>query len=388
MSSASTEPIESFKKQLLRTYSFISIQFAVTIVIGISALIGISHLAKEHLNQVGPLVTTVNQLLQGVSDSMLLLDEWMLIKPEENKKKREELWQSVIYPTAHQLHLQSGSTPGAKNSLLKNLQYLQAEQWITEDLVHTQGNEQALNLYLLRIKEIEGKIFSVITHIIHFISSDHGNNQPQTRFFLLSQSADVRGFFSISTTNLLQFILTGAEESEKDFKKNFATAKNNLSILHKSHGFSQEINSLLNTLNALFARYEYQTHEAIQLRYSPRWNLSVYNYINTLEPLQQKISTELNLLLTNRTKLLQESSNRLMRFGHLIILLSTLVGASTAFLLILRARRDIRFAGKLEINIQKNTRQLEELSKTDQLTKLYNRRAMMSLLNQELKSVA
>uniref|UniRef100_UPI0040576F66 hypothetical protein n=1 Tax=Candidatus Electrothrix sp. TaxID=2170559 RepID=UPI0040576F66 len=265
MSSASREPIESFRKQLLRTYTFISIQFTVTIIIGISALIGISHLAKEHLNQVGPLVTTVNQLLQGVSDSMLLLDEWMLTRPEENKKKRQDLWESVIYPTANQLHLQPGSTQEAKHSLLTNLQYLQTEQWITEDLVHTQGNKQALNLYLLRIKDIEGKIFSVITQIIRFISSKHEKQHPKTDLFLLSQSADVRGFFSISTTNLLQFILTRAEESEKDFRKNFTTAKNSLSILQKSPGFSQEVIDLINTLNALFARYEYQTNKAIQL---------------------------------------------------------------------------------------------------------------------------
>lgn len=71
-------PIKSFRTQLKRTYIFISIQFFVTIFIGILTLIGISYLAKEHLKQVGPLVTTINQLVKGVSDTMLLLDEWML----------------------------------------------------------------------------------------------------------------------------------------------------------------------------------------------------------------------------------------------------------------------------------------------------------------------
>jgi len=68
--------IEPFKNQLRKTYVFISIQFSVTILIGMLALVGISYLANEHLNEIGPLVTTVNRLLKGVNDSMLLLDEW------------------------------------------------------------------------------------------------------------------------------------------------------------------------------------------------------------------------------------------------------------------------------------------------------------------------
>ncbi len=376
---------ESFKKQLLRTYIFISIQFTVTIIIGLSALIGISYLTKEHLNQIGPLVTTVNRLLQGISDSMLLLDEWVLTGTEENKKEREEIWDSIIYPSAQQLHIQLGSTETKKN-LLQDIQHLHSEQWITEDLAHTQGNEQALNLYLLRINNIERKIFSIITHIIDLISSEHASHPPAKHFLLLNQSANVRGFFSLSSTNLLQFILTGTEESEKDFRKNFTTAKNSLKKLHISPGLPHETVDLINTLSTLFSRYAYQANKAVQQRYSPQWNLAIYNYTSTLEPLQKKITTELNQLLKNRTELLQKSSSRLIQFGYFVILLSTLVGASTAFLIILRARKDIRLAGELEKSIHQHTKQLETLSKTDQLTGLYNRRAMTSLLNQELKN--
>jgi diguanylate cyclase (GGDEF)-like protein len=384
MSSEKKIPLESFKNQLRRTYIFITIQFTVTIVIGISALIGISYLTREHLNQIGPLVTTVNRLLQGVSDSMLLLDDWVLTEVDENKKKREEIWRTIIYPSAQQLHIQLSSTEKTKNTFLLNIQRLQAEQWIIEDLAHTQGNEQALNLYLLRINDIERKIFSVITDLI---SSEHANYSSEAHLFLLSHSANVRGFFSLSSTNLLQFILTGAEENEKDFRKNYTKAKDSLTKLQNSSNLPSESKNLLNTLNTLFVRYAYQTNKAIQQRYSPQWNLALYNYTNILEPLQKKITSELNRLLENRTKILHKSSSRLIRFSHLVILLSTLVGASTAFLLILRARRDIRLAGKLEKNIAQYTSQLEELSKTDQLTGLYNRRAMMSILNQELNRI-
>lgn len=211
--------IESFRKQLRRTYIFISIQFSVTIFIGIMALVGISCLANEHLNQVGPLVTTVNRLLKGVGDTMLLLDEWMLTGPEENKEKREKIWKSVIYPVAQQLYGQLEDTEETNNSLLQNLQHLQTEQWIIEDLANAQGNNQALNLYLITINDIERKIFSVITQIMHLVSSEHENEQNHQVKPLLSHSADVRGFFSVSTTNLLQFILTGTEACEKDFKK-------------------------------------------------------------------------------------------------------------------------------------------------------------------------
>jgi len=114
--------------------------------------------------------------------------------------------------------------------------------------------------------------------------------------------------------------------------------------------------------------------------------LAIYNYINTLEPLQKKVITELNLILENRTEKLWQSSTRLMRFGHLVILLTTLVGALTASLIILRARKDIRLAGELEESIQHHTKHLETLSKTDQLTGLYNHRAMISLLTQELNN--
>jgi diguanylate cyclase (GGDEF)-like protein len=387
MSSEKKAPLQSFRKHLLRTYIFISIQFTVTIIIGISALISISYLTREHLNQIGPLVTTVNRLLQGVSDSMLSLDEWVLTGVEENQKKREQVWQSTIYPAAEQLYVQLGNTEETGNTLLQNIQHLQAEQWVIEDLAHTQGNEQALNLYLLHINDIEQKVFSVITHIINVVSSEHGKHSPEAYFFLLSHSANIRGFFSLSSTNLLQFILTGAEKNEKDFRKNFSTSQKNLKQIKEFPNLPPEAIDLLSTLNTLFVRYTYQTNKAIQQRYSPQWNLAIYNYTNILEPLQKKITTELNQLLENRTKLLHKSSNRLIRFGHLVILLSTLVGASTASLLILRAHRDIRLAGELEKNIQQYTDQLEELSRTDQLTGLYNRRAMMSLLNQELTSI-
>jgi len=379
--------IASFKKQLQGTYIFITIQFSVTLIIGISALIGISCLAREHLNQVGPLVTTVNHLLKGVSDTMLLLDEWMLTGPEEHKEKREQIWDSVIYPIAQQLHAQLEDTEEANNTLLQNLQYLQTEQWIIEDLAHTQGNNQALNLYLMTINDIERKIFSVITQIMYLVYSEHGSDQHhKISLPPLTHSADIRGFFSISSTNLLQFILTGAKECEKDFRKNLVTARNSLTKLRISRSLSQEETDLINTLMKLFPRYSYQTDKAIQLRYSPEWNLAIYNYINTLEPLQKKVTSELNMMLENRTKVLQKSSTRLMRFAHLVILLSALLGASTAFLIILRARKDIRLAGELEESIHQHTKQLETLSKTDQLTGLYNRRAMISLLNQELKN--
>lgn len=137
----------------------------------------------------------------------------------------------------------------------------------------------------------------------------------------------------------------------------------------------------------LFFQYTYQTDKAIQLRSSPQWNLAIYNYINTLEPIQNKVTSELNLIVENRTEMLQQSSNRLMGLGHIILLLAAFLIASTAFLLILRARRDIRLAGELEESIQQHTNQLEEISRTDQLTGLYNRRAMLSLLNQELNNI-
>lgn len=379
--------IESFRKQLRRTYIFISIQFSVTIFIGIMTLVSISCLASEHLNQVGPLVSTVNRLLKGVGDTMLLLDEWMLTGPEENKEKREKIWESVIYPVAQQLYGQFEDTEEANNSLLQSLQHLQTEQWIIEDMAHTQGNDQALNLYLITINGIEQKISSVISQLAHLISSEHISGQhPRASAPLLSHLIDINAFFSISTTNLLQFILTGTEECEKDFRKNLVSAKNSLTKLRVSRSLSEEETDLINTLMKLFSRYNYHTDKAIQLRYSPEWNLVIYNYINTLEPLKRKITNELNLMLENRTEMLRESSTRLMRFGHLVILLSTFLGASTAFLIILRARKDIRLAGELEESIHQHTEKLEMLSKTDQLTGLYNRRAMISLLNQELNN--
>ncbi|WPD22605.1 MAG: GGDEF domain-containing protein [Candidatus Electrothrix scaldis] len=380
-------PIKSFKTQLKRTYIFISIQFFVTIFIGIMTLIGISYLAKEHLKQVGPLVTTINQLVKGVSDTMLLLDEWMLTGPKENKIKREEIWDSIIYPITRQLHVQLKDNNNDNISLLQDLQHLQTEQWIIEDMAHTQGNNQALNLYLVDINDIERKILSVITQIMHVVSSVHGDKlkDPKT-LSLFSHSADIRGSFSLASTNLLQFILTGAEECEKNFQKNFATAKNSLTNFKQSHNLSQEEINMVNTLITLFSRYTYQTEKAMQLRYSPKWNLAIYNYIHVLEPLQKRVTSELNLILENKTEKLRESSTRLMEVGHLVILLSTLLGASTASLLILRARRDIRLAGRLEENIHNHTNQLKELSRTDQLTKLYNRRAMISILNQELNT--
>jgi len=153
-----------------------------------------------------------------------------------------------------------------------------------------------------------------------------------------------------------------------------------------SRNLSPEEADLVNTLQDLFSKYNYLTTKAIQFRRSPEWNLALYNYVNTLEPLLKKVTEELNLLLATRTEMLRASSTRLMGFGHLVILLSTLLGAATAFLIILRAGRDIRFAGRLEENIHRHTAQLEQLSQTDQLTGLYNRRAMMSLLDQELSN--
>ncbi|WP_339136422.1 MAG: GGDEF domain-containing protein [Candidatus Electrothrix sp. GW3-4] len=388
MSAKKKPSIKSFKRQLLRTYLFISIQFTVTIFLGLSALVGISYLSREHLNQIGPLVTTSNQLLKGVNDSMLLLDEWMLTGPKknkQNKQKREKIWATVIYPTARQLHMQLKGPEGRDNSLLLDLQHLQTEQWITEDLTHTQGNDQALNLYLMTIRDIERKIFSVITQIMHLLSSGHGPSHVHLTLF--RQAADIRGFFSISSTGLLQFILTGSEENEEDFRKNLATAKNSLQGLTNAQGLSYEETELTNTLVKLFFQYTYQTDKAIQLRSSPQWNLAIYNYINTLEPIQNKVTSELNLIVENRTEMLQQSSNRLMGLGHIILLLAAFLIASTAFLLILRARRDIRLAGELEESIQQHTNQLEEISRTDQLTGLYNRRAMLSLLNQELNNI-
>ena len=380
-------PIKSFKNHLKRTYLFISLQFFVTISIGTMTLVGISCLARKHLNQVGPLVTTVNRLVKGVSDTMLLLDEWMLTGPEANKVKRAEVWDSVIYPITSQLRMQLEGSRDADNSLLRDLQHLQTEQWIIEDMAHSQGNDQAMNLYLVDINDIERKIFSVVTQIMYVVSSEHGQEEKDTNTLsLFSHSADIRGFFSIASSNLLQFILTGAEECEKDFRKNFTTAKNSLTRFQQSHSLSPEETHLVNTLVTLFTRYTYQTEKAVQLRSSPEWNLAIYNYIHVLEPLQKRVTNELNLMLENETEKLRESSSRLMGVGHLVILLSTFLGASTAFLLILRARRDIRLAGRLEESIHNYTTELEELSRTDQLTGLYNRRAMLSLLHQELNA--
>ncbi|MCI5163803.1 MAG: GGDEF domain-containing protein [Candidatus Electrothrix sp. AX5] len=163
-------------------------------------------------------------------------------------------------------------------------------------------------------------------------------------------------------------------------------ARNSLTKLRISRDLSEEEKEQINTLLKLFSRYTYHTDKAIKLRYAPEWNLTIYNYANTLEPLRENVTNELNLMLENRTEILRESSTRLMRSGHFVILLTTFVGAVTAFLIILRARRDIRFAGELEESIYQHTMKLEELSKTDQLTGLYNRRAMIFLLNQELNN--
>lgn len=348
------------------------------------ALFTVSMQTRDHFSQVGPLVETVNQLSKGVNESMLLVNDWLITANPNMKQDRQAIWDDVIYPSVDELRHQTGGELDGRGDLLVKLQELQIEQWIVEDLANQPGNEEASDIYQRRILETEKQVFALITRVIDLFSQPTSQTSEQI-LPLITYAANIRGYFSFSSANLAHCIEAGSRSSEENFWRNLETARNNLALLiQKSELLSATQCSLVGRLEKLMIQYRNEADRAITIRHSPRWNQAVYNYNNILVPLSREMTERLNLLLINKTAMLHSSSQHLIRFGYKLIFGCTLIGFLAAFLIVLRARRDIVVAGELEGTILQNTRQLEELSRIDQLTGLFNRRAMEEMLEREV----
>lgn len=379
---------KSFRQHLLRTYLFISGQFVASLVSVLIVLIWLNGQTRYHLAQVGPIVETVNELAKGVNESMLLLDEWLFNATPDIRQERQAIWDGGIYPMIDRLEdHRHGIGREETKRLRQKLQELQTEQWIVEDLAHMQGNEHAVDLYWRKLKKIDKQVFNGITRIIALNSATDVKDQPAGLVVQkITRAANVRGFFSFSNANLIHFILSGNASSEKNFKRNLKTARRNLEHLIRLNLGSGTNTPLLNRLQRLLSQYEHETNEALAARRSPQWNQAVSSYNDILVPLRNELNDELNLLLTGKTAMLHDSSNRLIQLGYAAILVFSVIGAVGAYLIFQRARRDINQAGRLEETILLYTEKMEVLSRTDQLTGLANRRAMEEMLATEIEN--
>lgn len=376
-----------FRKRILRTYLFISAHFITSLAIVLLAMFGISDKTRYHLSQVSPLVETVNTLSEGVNKSILLLQEWFLTMDPAIQQKRAAIWDNTIYPAAEKLSTLPGNGRYNETKLHGMLQGLQTEQWIAGDLVHMQGNEYANNIYKHRIVLIEKRIINVTTEFMTSISSRrHGHQIAEHDMQLLASAANVKAFFSYSCSDLVRFIFTGDPASEKNFRGNTETVKDNLTLLLQSQHLTENQTELIGTLKKMFSNFEHVAGNVITVRRSTRWNQAVVNYNNVIIPLYNELNKELNILLKNKTDMLRDSSEQLTQSVYNIIIIFSLIGMTSGLLIVIRARRDTLFAAKLEATILRRTEQLATLSRIDQLTGLYNRRAMEEQLNKEFSS--
>ena len=333
--------LNSLSKQIGFGYALILSIFVISLIITLNRIDSIEATNKQIRDLRIPTAKASLILLNGINHSLAALRGWMLIGNEEGgdkfKQERRQAWQEEISKSIEEMNtLSSQWTNPENNARLRKiksaLNEFESYQSQIESIAHTPRNRRASELLL---NEAAPKSSTLIAEITKMIELEKAIESSDNRKAILGVLADLRGSLTASMASIEVFILSGDEQYQNEFYKQWNTNNEKYVelALNKEQLTAEQLIAYEN-FSRIRAEFNYLPEQLFKLRSAEDWDQAKYILKNKAAPLAFEIKATLTRMAENQEKLRNQdylkTVEQLEKLKWLLITL-LIVGSATAF---------------------------------------------------------
>ncbi|WP_374381330.1 methyl-accepting chemotaxis protein [Dongia sp.] len=239
------------------------------------------------------LPTTIggNALVGNVQNSLTALRDWMLTGNETFKSDRADVWvqikANVKQVDALAATWQNAADRNDWDAVKKLLVSFAEAQGKVEALANSQDEQPALKLMN---EQGEKLIQTIVKSVSGMMNEEFAQAATEERKELLIALSDLRNAFSLAQASLRALVMTGNEQFQKEFDKNFKVTGSRLKTIEKMQAlFTVGQKSAFNTLKSNYDKFTPLPAQMIEIRKSPSWNLAQEQLNGTVTPQANQI---------------------------------------------------------------------------------------------------
>jgi methyl-accepting chemotaxis protein len=238
-----------------------------------------------------PMTTAGNALVANVQGSLTSLRDWMLTGDEGFKQARADVW-TQIGGNVERVDVLAATWRDQRDiedwkAVKDLLASFAAAQEKAEQLANSKDEQPALKLMN---EQGEKLISTILKGVSGMMNEEFAQPATEERKELLIALSDLRNAFSLAQSSLRAMVMTGNEQFQKEFDKNWKVTGSRLKTIEKMTAlFTVGQKSSFNTLKSNYEKFTPLPAEIIGIRKSPGWNLAQEQLNGTVTPQANQI---------------------------------------------------------------------------------------------------
>ncbi|WP_374307247.1 methyl-accepting chemotaxis protein [Dongia sp.] len=276
---------------LLVGFSSISALLVLVIAVNLWQVRGNANITQRMVAERLPMTTAGNALVANVQGSLTALRDWMLTANETFKHDRADVWTQIGSNVQQIDALAAGWTEQRDmadwTQIKELLTTFASAQDKAEQLANSKDEQPALKLLN---EQGEKLISTILKGVSGMMNEEFAQPATEERKELLIALSDLRNAFSLAQASLRAMVMTGNEQFQKEFDKNWKVTGSRLKTLAKMSAlFTVGQKSSYNTLTANYEKFTPLPGQMIEIRKSPGWNLAQEQLNGTVTPQANQI---------------------------------------------------------------------------------------------------
>ncbi|MBK8161095.1 MAG: HAMP domain-containing protein [Rhodospirillaceae bacterium] len=264
------------KTWLLVGFSSVSALLVVVIAVNFWQVRGNADITQRMVAERLPMTTAGNALVANVQGSLTALRDWMLSGTETFKHDRADVWTqigaNIQQIDALAAHWRDPRDLEDWSTIKELLASFAASQDKAELLANSKDEQPALKMLN---EQGEKLISTILKSVSGMMNEEFAQPATEERKELLIALSDLRNAFSLAQASLRAMVMTGNEQFQKDFDKNWKVTSSRLKTLEKMTAlFTVGQKSSYKTLVVNHEKFTPLPGQMIEIRKSPSWNLA------------------------------------------------------------------------------------------------------------------
>lgn len=276
---------------LLVGFSSVSALLVLVIAVNLWQVRSNANITQRMVDERLPMTTAGNALVANVQGSLTALRDWMLTGNETFKHDRADVW-TQIGANVQQIDTLAASWTDQRDvadwAQIKDLlSGFATAQGKAEELANSVDEQPALKMLN---EQGEKLISTILKSVSGMMNEEFAQPATEERKELLIALSDLRNAFSLAQASLRAMVMTGNEQFQKEFDKNWKVTASRLKTLEKMNAlFTVGQKSAYKSLVVTHEKFSSLPAQMIEIRKSPSWNLAQEQLNGTVTPQANQI---------------------------------------------------------------------------------------------------
>ncbi len=303
-------------------YGIITLLLVLLVSITIIQVKKSSYITNKVLELRVPTAMSSLEMINGMNHSLAALRGWIILGNDKFKDERNTAWNKEIEPALAKMteFSQNWTNPDNIDRLQKIISYIKdfkQYQKEIEDIAHNIDNQPALKILFNGAAPQANILIKNITKII-----DIELQQPSSpqRKALLGMMADIRGTTGLGLANIRAYLLSGDEKYKKLFDKFWTkNAKRFADLTKQSNLLTKEQKQAFKEFSKAREIFNPLPSKMFKIRSGDSWNIANKWLGTKAAPTAFKIKTQLDAMISNQKKLMQNDIKNAENSIHSLI---------------------------------------------------------------------